>query len=245
MRKKNDGFTLVELLVVISIIALLLSIMMPALNRVRKNARRIVCAANMHNVSTAMMVYQNKYNSYPAITWEPEGSTDMNLRTYWWEALIMGGAIAGKEDPPGSGNWAVAKDSGWKAYSCPEALSASKDVTIKNMWAGYGFSYNNGYLSPTSGQGPNPTWLGKNPKGNIIVLIDGRDGYNSLDSTLYFFPYNPKLASWKPNGQIGIRHDIAKKSYVANSAWTDGHVETRNVKEYKPIMIDPQMNGRR
>ena len=48
MRKK--GFTLIELLVVIAIIAMLLAILMPALNRVKKIAQRVVCGTNLKQV---------------------------------------------------------------------------------------------------------------------------------------------------------------------------------------------------
>jgi len=53
------GFTLVELLVVISIIALLLAIMMPALQRARSSAKAVVCMTNMRQLALGLDLYQN------------------------------------------------------------------------------------------------------------------------------------------------------------------------------------------
>lgn len=65
MRKTEKGFTLMELLVVISIIALLMSIMLPALNLVKEQAKRIVCKSNEHQIGVAMMMYADTFKSWP------------------------------------------------------------------------------------------------------------------------------------------------------------------------------------
>ena len=52
MRRK-EGFTLIELLVVIAIIAVLMAILMPALNRVREQGKRAVCLNNLHQLTLA------------------------------------------------------------------------------------------------------------------------------------------------------------------------------------------------
>ncbi|HVT87961.1 MAG TPA: prepilin-type N-terminal cleavage/methylation domain-containing protein [Tepidisphaeraceae bacterium] len=63
---RTRAFTLVELLVVIGIIALLISILLPSLNRARETANRVKCAANLKSIGQSLLLYAgDNHGAYP------------------------------------------------------------------------------------------------------------------------------------------------------------------------------------
>jgi len=60
---KTKAFTLIELLVVIAIIAILMAILMPALNRAREQGKRAVCLSNLRQLTLAWILYADDNNS--------------------------------------------------------------------------------------------------------------------------------------------------------------------------------------
>ncbi|OHB50722.1 MAG: hypothetical protein A2Y10_18675 [Planctomycetes bacterium GWF2_41_51] len=96
MRKINKGFTLVELLVVISIIALLLAVMMPALSKAREQGRTVVCASNLKNYGLAINMYSNSN----------DGSSCDTFWLYSYKTLSK----TGRDSCPGACRWHYDKD---------------------------------------------------------------------------------------------------------------------------------------
>ena len=82
---RRKGFTLIELLIVIAIIAILLSLLIPAVQRSKEQARAALCMTNMKQWAQAMVLYTQKYNDKLWLDAYADGYPD--LPGDWMEVL--------------------------------------------------------------------------------------------------------------------------------------------------------------
>jgi prepilin-type N-terminal cleavage/methylation domain-containing protein/prepilin-type processing-associated H-X9-DG protein len=91
MKPTKKGFTLIELLVVIAIIALLMGILLPALQRVRKQVKRIVCGNQVRQQIMALLMYAQQNEGKMPLTTFGGGQWLWDLSYFATDAIINNG----------------------------------------------------------------------------------------------------------------------------------------------------------
>jgi prepilin-type N-terminal cleavage/methylation domain-containing protein len=154
-RRQRRGFTLIELLVVIAIIAVLVGLLVPAVQKVRESAARISCSNNQHQLGVAASNYSNDHqNKLPPAFGSPDGAGSWGSAFYFMlkyieqEPLYNGGASPGSRQPGNAGGvpayyslaWGAEPDPGpilgtvVKVYLCPSD-STNDPNPVGFVWA--------------------------------------------------------------------------------------------------------------
>jgi prepilin-type N-terminal cleavage/methylation domain-containing protein len=94
MRPTRRGFTLIEILVVVAIIALLISVLLPSLKRARDQAKLVACKSNLHMLTVAFMAYSTETRGYlPGCSEDPGAD--------WLGGSNVGGTRKGRQPEDG------------------------------------------------------------------------------------------------------------------------------------------------
>lgn len=179
--RQRTGFTLVELLVVMAIIAMLAALLMPAVNQVREQGRRTTCMNNQHQLGLATQLFETQNNRLPGWA-EPmvskaaiNNSGTVKTSTWVWPLLpnIERGDIYRAGTTPGldtfnvsptSTSWGTSVRPHIKILTCPNDSSAINNGTNISYVANCGMRNKSGFeTNPAADEGGshgNPVYPG-------------------------------------------------------------------------------------
>ena len=209
MRKK--AFTLIEMIVVISVIALLTAILMPALAKARQRGKSIACLSNLRQIGITAQMYTQTYDGYYPISRYTSPGVE-----HCWDFTIVNN----------SGNITVKPGILWhgemieEIQQCPSFKGNSS--TPNDPYTGY--NYNTSYVGHGEGETietPSKINQVKKPD-NCALFGDGQ--WNGGANKFMRSPLKSSADdfNFRYAGTQGYRHDSK-----TNVVWCDGHVSAQ------------------
>jgi prepilin-type N-terminal cleavage/methylation domain-containing protein/prepilin-type processing-associated H-X9-DG protein len=204
--KSPCGFTLVELLVVIGIIAVLIAMLMPALNKARKAAQNLQCKSNLKTLTFAWMQYGNDNKVYAGVDWASAGPSVRQISWYINKRKV--------------GN------TPWIIY-CPEMVD--NPIVDSNPYWGVTYPYNSQWFTTNLFGSPMPErWFKLGRVKNVtekIVFLDG------VGTSIWSGGQN--VGDYYTNGRHDGKADGLYNDHLGrrfNASFGDGHVEFISLK---------------
>jgi prepilin-type processing-associated H-X9-DG protein/prepilin-type N-terminal cleavage/methylation domain-containing protein len=253
--KGKRGFSLVEVMVVVSTVSVVMAVTMPAMNSARSRARAIVCRSNLRQLVLANIGYLNDHDGYYVPAADDFLATDGLMPLQGGYHRWHGRRIAGDMPFDPLKGPLVGYLANGKVKECPERVEFSKSqdgmINFERGCGGYG--YNMQYLGSRLWQGGITTmsaWIKaysttanamevKRPA-ETLMFADTAFWqqnqffveYSFAESPYYVVDGKPDASGRKlgyPSPSIHFRHYGS-----ANIGWVDGHVEAKPMA--KPVL---------